>query len=102
MAHINFNVVLCLMFQQIDTCTLVREMFHWPLEHELPQLDHRLYNPVPDHQKVEAYEEPQNPSNISHQGAKGEGLLFSQNLYGVGCKVCPYNRSVIMGWYRRR
>ena len=38
--------------------------------------------PVPDHDEVEANEEPQHPPTVRHQGAEGEGLLFPHNLNG--------------------
>ena len=38
--------------------------------------------PVPDHDEVEANEEPQHSPAVRHQGAEGEGQLLPHDLNG--------------------
>ena len=38
---------------------------------------------VPQHEKVEADEEPQHPATVAHQGEKGVGLLLPHHGHGV-------------------
>ena len=59
------------------------------------------HKPAPDHQKVEAYEEPEHPPAVRHQGAEGEGLLLSLHRDSVAGECGPQARGV-GGWCDNR